>query len=503
VNAHDIKQLRQAAQKGQPEAMLALGQTLLTASREGDPLFEEGEHWLVRAAESGHPLGALALGDLHSQRLISPESLPRAVAAYEQAAEAGVPQAIDRLGDCFLLGWGVPEDPARALVCYERTALIGYPVGYGHLAFCLEHGIGIEPDPTLARTARLWQAAFASPRGYFASAEALSRDPGADPVAAYALALEARRLGYPLSHDLLGLIEPALGSAEQKAGQELSQAIEIHHQGFEKEVAALEARHAPELDQPGFLNDLAHRTWNRALIHPALHLEPLPSIASQATSSRTLDRASDSAWDAVEHSERPHVTSYPDFLDLETLAHVMELVWHELGPTEQKMADPLSGEHQAFDGEVATLLFPHADVVIHWITARATRVLAVPRATLEPFSVLRYRVGHRYAEHVDYLDAARLEEYGRMGDRGGQRKSTFLIYLRAPERGGETHYLANGLRIAGKNGLAVAHDNTLPNGEPDRSTRHEGTPIEAGEKWLLRTAIREHPLYGALTADSR
>ncbi|MHB1543061.1 MAG: 2OG-Fe(II) oxygenase [Gammaproteobacteria bacterium] len=503
MNEHDIQPLRQDAQRGDPEAMLALGQKLLTQSRHGESDNEEGEQWLKRALQAGHPLAALALGDLHSQRLLDPESLSRAAAAYEQAASYGVPQAIDRLGDCFLIGWGRPEDPAQALACYERTALLGYPVGYGHLAFCLEYGIGIEPDPTLARSAKLWQAAFAYPRGYFASARALGEGSGADPIMAYALALQAERLAYPLSHDLAQAIRQSLDPDEQKTGGELSQAIEAHHRLFEKEVAALEARRAPELDQPGFLNDLALRHWNREITHPALHLEPLPSIASRATSSRTLDRASDSAPDAVERSTRPHVWTYSGFLDLETLAHVMELVWHELGPTERKIADPLSGEHLAFDGEVATLLFPHADVVIHWIATRTARVLAVPRATIEPFSVLRYRTGHRYSEHVDYLDATRLGEYERMGDRGGQRKTTFLIYLRAPERGGETHYLDNGIRIAGESGLAVAHDNTLPNGEPDRSTRHEGAPIEAGEKWLLRTAIREHPLYGAKAEDSR
>ncbi len=493
----ELARLRQAATTGHPDAMLALGQRLLSASRLGETLYAEGEHWLERAAEAGHPLAALALGDLHSQRLIDPESLTRAADCYEKAAAFGVPQAIDHLGDCFLLGWGRSEDPAQALACYERTALLGYPVGYGHLAFCLEHGIGIEPDLALARSAKLWQAAFAYPRGYFAAARALREGPGADPVAAYALALEAERLGYPLAHDLAEAARWALDPAGQKSADELFHAIDAQHLIFEKEVSALEARQAPELSRPGFLNELALRHWNHTIAHPGLRLEPLPALAPRALSSLRLTREAGTKPVAREHSLRPHVWAYPGFLDFETIAHVMELVWHELGPTEQKIADTLSREHQAFDGEVATLLFPHADVVIHWIAAKTASALSIPRATIEPFSVLRYRAGHRYAPHVDYLDAARLAEYERGGDRGGQRLSTFLIYLRAPDQGGETLYLETGLKIRGTSGLALVHDNTLPSGEPDPTTRHEGSPIIAGEKWLLRTAIREHPLYGA------
>lgn len=503
MNRPDIPQLQRAAQGGDPEAMLALGHELLARTRKGDPLYDEGEQWLVRAARSGHPLAALALGDLHSHRLLDPESLTQAAAAYEQAATQGVPQAIDRLGDCFLLGWGRREDPAQALACYERTALAGYPVGYGHLAFCLTHGIGIEPDQRLARTARLWEAAFAFPRGYFSAACALREDPEADPVAAYALALEAARLGYPLSHELVRRCQDGLDPAQERLGHELAQALLAHHQKFESEVAALEARGAPELDQPGYLTTLALASWNRLVSRPSLTLTPLPSLAVRSSARETLERASAIEAPRVELSAEPHVWSSPGFLDLETLAHVMELVWHELGPTQEKIKDTLSGEHQAFDGEVATLDFPAADVVIHWIEARAAHLLAIPRTTIEPFSVLRYRVGHRYAPHVDYLDATRLAEYERMGDRGGQRRSTFLIYLRAPERGGETHYLSSGLQVRGESGLALIHDNTQPDGEPDRKSLHEGAPIEAGEKWLLRTAIRERALYGALTDGSR
>ncbi len=496
--------LEERARRGDPEAMLALGQTLLAHSRHGERAETEGLQWLEEASRLGHPMAQLALGDFHSQRILGVESLSQAAAAYRLAAQADVPAALDRLGDLSLLGWGCPQDPARALALYEKTAGLGYPVGFGHLAFCLDHGIGIAPDPCQARLARLWQAALAYPRGYFSAAFDLMHNPPQDRAAARALATQAAALGYPLAGDLFERCGRDLTPEEQEAAHVLADSLARHRAGFEAAVGALEARQAPELGRSGFLNAMAREHWERMIRHPSLALDPLLSLAPLSDAQRTLPRSARPPAPAVDRSLAPHVREYPNFLDLETLAHVMELVWHELGPASRKVADTLSGETDAFNGEVAMLRLPQADVVVHWIAARIAAALDVPPERIEPFSVLRYRTGHRYAEHVDYFNAARLAEYARSGDPGGQRVGTFLIYLRAPEAGGETHYPETGLRIRGRPGLAVWHSNVGADGGPDPRTRHEGRPIEQGEKWLLRTAIRARPLYGAgAGADSR
>jgi hypothetical protein len=502
MNRPDETLLKERARGGDPEAMLALGQALLAKSRHGDPAENEGLEWIEAAARSGHPLAPLALGDFHSQRIVGPESLARAAAAYEVAAQANLPAALDRLGDLSLLGWGCPEDPVRALSLYEKTARLGYPVGFGHLAFCLEHGIGLPPHPDLARRARLWQAALAYPRGYFSAALDLTRNPPLDPAAAHALAGQASALGYPQSGDLLERCARELSFEQREASLELTGQLERHRSGFEAAVGALESRQAPELSRPGFLNDLAHEHWRRMIQKPTLALDPLPALGPLSDAGRTLPRSVTPTPAAVERSMSPHVYEYPDFLDPEILAHVMELVWHELGPASWKVKDTLSNENDAFSGEVAMLRLPQADVTIHWIAARVAVALGIPPERIEPFSVLRYRTGHRYAEHVDYFDDRRLAEYARSGDPGGQRVGTFLIYLRAPETGGETHYPETGLRVRGRPGLGVWHSNVRSDGQPDPQSRHEGSPIERGEKWLLRTAIRARPLYG-VEPDSR
>jgi prolyl 4-hydroxylase len=84
----------------------------------------------------------------------------------------------------------------------------------------------------------------------------------------------------------------------------------------------------------------------------------------------------------------------------------------------------------------------------------------------------------------------------RFGDLAGQRLATILIYLRAPERGGATRFIDAGLTVTGAHGTAIIHWNCLPDGRPDPRTTHAGLPIEAGEKWLARKALRERAVFG-------
>lgn len=88
-------------------------------------------------------------------------------------------------------------------------------------------------------------------------------------------------------------------------------------------------------------------------------------------------------------------------------------------------------------------------------------------------------------------------------DPGGQRLASFLLYLQAPDAGGETAYPDADLEIPGETGLGILHYNCLPDRSVDRRSRHAGKPIDQGEKWLWRTALRQHSLVpdGEMPAD--
>ena len=98
----------------------------------------------------------------------------------------------------------------------------------------------------------------------------------------------------------------------------------------------------------------------------------------------------------------------------------------------------------------------------------------------EPLQVLRYRPGQEYRPHFDAI-----------GDSDNQRVLTFLLYLNDDYDGGETEFIATGLKVKGKKGDGLLFRNAEPSGKPDLNSRHAGLPVTAGEKYLASRWIRE------------
>ncbi len=128
------------------------------------------------------------------------------------------------------------------------------------------------------------------------------------------------------------------------------------------------------------------------------------------------------------------------------------------------------------------------NALVRTIETRIARLLAWPVEKGENLQVLHYRPGDRYEPHHDYFDPE--------GDgapallaRGGQRIATLLLYLREPERGGETTFPELGLRFAAKRGCALFFSYDRPH--PSTKTLHGGAPVIAGEKWVATKWLRE------------
>jgi prolyl 4-hydroxylase len=123
----------------------------------------------------------------------------------------------------------------------------------------------------------------------------------------------------------------------------------------------------------------------------------------------------------------------------------------------------------------------------------------------EPVSVLKYSVGDEYSLHTDAFDEKRIKDHENTGDFGGQRITTNLVYLLPAIEGGQTVYVTPNVTLTGKTGMAIIHSNSKANFEADNKSKHIGKPIITGEKWLLRNAVRQQPLFGnnktPLTAD--
>lgn len=122
------------------------------------------------------------------------------------------------------------------------------------------------------------------------------------------------------------------------------------------------------------------------------------------------------------------------------------------------------------------------------IESRIERLLRWPVDRGEGIQVLHYRPGDRYEPHYDYFDPLAAGGPALL-ERGGQRRGTLLMYLREPERGGDTCFPQLGLRFAAKRGCALffAYDRPLPASR----TLHGGDPVLAGEKWVATKWLRE------------
>jgi prolyl 4-hydroxylase len=101
----------------------------------------------------------------------------------------------------------------------------------------------------------------------------------------------------------------------------------------------------------------------------------------------------------------------------------------------------------------------------------------------EPLQVLRYSAGQEYRAHLDAI-----------ADEPNQRVLTFLIYLNDDYEGGETNFLASGLRVKGAKGDGLLFRNASKSGSPDPASRHAGLPVVKGEKFLASRWIRQRPM---------
>jgi len=101
----------------------------------------------------------------------------------------------------------------------------------------------------------------------------------------------------------------------------------------------------------------------------------------------------------------------------------------------------------------------------------------------EPLQILRYTPGQEFRPHFDSIH-----------DTDNQRILTFLVYLNDDFEGGETQFLATGLKVKGRKGDGLLFRNADESGCPDANAQHAGLPPTAGEKFLASRWIRQRPV---------
>lgn len=488
-----LQDLRIQAKAGDVRAQVGLGNALLSAHPFGTPTFDEGFGWLERAAESGDAEAQWYLGCLHLQVTRLPDPFNNAARWFERAAAQEFAPAFDRLADLHLTGLGAPQDDTAAAALITRSARQGYPTATATLAYLHTQGLGVTRDAH--RAARLHAQAVAAghPPSYFALGLRAAAGTGIalDRALAHALLSRAADAEHPWARESAAAL--MLDLAERERADDWYARLKQNYAA----ANPLRARYSMAPDPLALAT--AREDLEKHLValgHPAFTMASDGRLEVAAGSgSEAGFVAAPVKFEAV--CTAPRVSAMKGFVTREECAHLMALVAPSLGDPTRYARGHAYADLGLFDGEGMPLTPTLSDPVVRLVERRTAEALARPPAHCEPYSVVRYLGGQQYKPHVDYFSDEQLAlNRERFGDHAGQRLATFLVYLRAADAGGSTHYLDPNLTVRGEHGMAVLHWNCHPDGKPDTQTTHAGLPVEAGEKWLARKALRERAVFG-------
>lgn len=131
------------ALSGDPESMYRVAQRYFNKGNE-----EDGEKWLVRAADRGHPGANLMLAQREFQR----NDLANAQRHLKVALEAEYPEAKHFLVSLYEKGsWGFPKDFKQAFVVLDGLAKSGDAKAMHAMGFYFIHGLhGVKNDEAAA-----------------------------------------------------------------------------------------------------------------------------------------------------------------------------------------------------------------------------------------------------------------------------------------------------------------------------------------------------------------
>ncbi|PZU11057.1 MAG: proline hydroxylase [Sphingomonas sp.] len=182
-------------------------------------------------------------------------------------------------------------------------------------------------------------------------------------------------------------------------------------------------------------------------------------------------------------SSAPDVRLFPALFTADECLHVARTADPLLEPA--RVIDPRTGRaiphpvRAADDGVIGPA---REDLAVRALNARIAAASGTRVEQGEPLTVLRYAPGQQYRAHHDAIAHS-----------PNQRGWTMLVYLNEGYGGGETMFLANGLRVRGRLGDGLLFRNTDAAGTPDPRATHAGMPVTAGHKWLCSRWIRLGP----------
>lgn len=196
----------------------------------------------------------------------------------------------------------------------------------------------------------------------------------------------------------------------------------------------------------------------------------------------------------VGESVRAKLASDPRAYEIETEKAEMFAVGEFLTPAECQrlclmidlVAQPSAlhtRDTEGFRTSYSGDLDPH-NAFVSDISKCIDEMLGMQPITGEAIQGQRYQPGQQFKPHNDwfYTDQPYWKQERK---RGGQRSWTAMVFLNNVEQGGETHFTEVGIKIEPKPGVLLIWNNALPDGRPNEDTKHAGTPVVKGTKYII------------------
>lgn len=139
-------EIHKKADKGDPEAELALGQLYATGTGVSRS-FSKALKWHRKAAEHGLARAQYQLGLDYAGGMGVKEDKATALEWFQKAAEQGLPEAQFGTGLAFLNGRGTDENATEAVKWFKKAAAQGYADAQYELGNCYLEGTGVPKDP--------------------------------------------------------------------------------------------------------------------------------------------------------------------------------------------------------------------------------------------------------------------------------------------------------------------------------------------------------------------
>ncbi len=472
-------------------------QVAIQAAISGTKEFSEAYASLMNLYQAGNIDAGLFLSWLLTQKGEIKDANIRAFElSREIANNTGHPAAIERMADLLLWGVGVEKNKEKSFDLYRQLASKGM-LPFTTLAYLYSQGIGTQKDECMASTLILQAAAQGDTLAFMLLSYRYEVGLGVpiNGTIAWAFALLAEKRNFPGSTIRVKKLSIRFASITNDEVDLLAEKLIKNIESLFDKVTSL-------------LKKIAQNNPHFVIEYQRLLSENFAQLAIDDLSfdmnKRGVNCDSITPIELAEKviiRDKPLIMKVVNFASFEECQYLISQALPILKSTATQVKIKTNTEIDAFSGDSTIFSSRQNSPIERMIQKRFAAIQNINVSQFEPVSVLKYSVGHYYSTHTDAFDQEREKTHELKGDFGGQRMFTHLVYLLPPIAGGETHYENIDFKITGETGTAIIHQNATEDFKPDPKSLHTGIEILEGEKWLLRTATRQNPLFGINKTD--